>query len=105
MDIDAYRDVDGVRVHSFIHENLVRSALSYKPRADEVLVVTYPKCGTTWTQYLILSILSKGHPPSTVRDFLLDVSIPRNDGCRISRKDAQARCDQDASAVPQEAIL
>lgn len=71
MDIDAYRDVDGVRVHSFIHENLVRSALSYKPRADEVLVVTYPKCGTTWTQYLILSILSKGHPPSTVRDFLL----------------------------------
>ncbi|KAL1485188.1 hypothetical protein MTO96_032106 [Rhipicephalus appendiculatus] len=41
------------------------------PRPDDVFVATYPKCGTTWTQYLILSILNKGDPPKTYIDFML----------------------------------
>lgn len=71
MDPDAYRYVEGLWMHSFFHEDLIRSGLSYKPRPDDVFLVTYPKCGTTWMQYLILSILSKGHPPKIVTDFML----------------------------------
>lgn len=71
MDSDAYRYVDGLWMHSFFHEDLIRSGLSYKPRPDDVFLVTYPKCGTTWMQYLILSILSKGSQPKVVTDFML----------------------------------
>ncbi|XP_077538145.1 amine sulfotransferase-like [Haemaphysalis longicornis] len=71
MNPDAYRDVDGLWMHSFFHEDMVRSALAYSPQPDDLFIVTYPKCGTTWMQYLILSILSKGHPPKTVTDFML----------------------------------
>lgn len=71
MDINAYRDVEGLWMHQFFHEDLIRSALSYKPRPDDVFIVTYPKCGTTWMQYLILSILSKGNPPKSLPDFML----------------------------------
>ncbi|XP_065294416.1 sulfotransferase ssu-1-like [Dermacentor albipictus] len=71
MDIKQYRDVDGLWMHKFFHEDLIRSALAYKPRQDDIFIVTYPKCGTTWTQYLILSILSDAHPPKTVVDFML----------------------------------
>ncbi|KAH9375262.1 hypothetical protein HPB48_010846 [Haemaphysalis longicornis] len=71
MEPDCFRDVGGLWVHSFFQEDLVRSALSYKPRNDDMFIVTYPKSGTTWTQYLSLSILSKGHPPKTLTDFML----------------------------------
>lgn len=71
MEPDCFRDVDGLWMHSFFKEELVRSALSYKPRTDDVFVVTYPKSGTTWTQYLSLSILSKENPPKTLTEFML----------------------------------
>ncbi|KAH7984967.1 amine sulfotransferase [Rhipicephalus sanguineus] len=71
MDFVSCRDVDGLWIHNFFHEDLIRSALAYKPREDDIFLATYPKCGTTWTQYLILSILTDGHPPKTVVDFML----------------------------------
>uniref|UniRef100_A0A1E1XD78 Putative sulfotransferase n=1 Tax=Amblyomma aureolatum TaxID=187763 RepID=A0A1E1XD78_9ACAR len=71
MDLKGYREVEGLWMHTFFHEDLIRSALAYKPRPDDVFIVTFPKCGTTWTQYLILSILSNGQPPKTVTDFML----------------------------------
>ncbi|XP_077522180.1 amine sulfotransferase-like [Amblyomma americanum] len=71
MDLEGYRDVEGLWMHKFFHEDLVRSALAYKPRPDDVFIVTFPKCGTTWTQYLVLSILSDGQPPKSVADFML----------------------------------
>ncbi|XP_049266693.1 sulfotransferase 1C2A [Rhipicephalus sanguineus] len=71
MDAENYRFVDGLWAHNFLLEDILRSAFSYKPRPDDVFVATYPKCGTTWTQYLILSILKKGDPPKTSMDFML----------------------------------
>ncbi|KAH8028643.1 hypothetical protein HPB51_017861 [Rhipicephalus microplus] len=68
MDFDQCRDVGGLWIHKFFHEDVIRSALAYKPRDDDLFLVTYPKCGTTWTQYIILSILTDGHPPKTVVD-------------------------------------
>uniref|UniRef100_G3MPA1 Sulfotransferase domain-containing protein n=1 Tax=Amblyomma maculatum TaxID=34609 RepID=G3MPA1_AMBMU len=71
MDVNGYRDIQGLWMHRFFHEDLVCSALTYKPRPDDVFIVTFPKCGTTWTQYLVLSILTDGQPPKTVTDFML----------------------------------
>ena len=40
----------------------LRSALSYKPRANDIIVSTYPKCGTTWTQNIIYMLFNNGQP-------------------------------------------
>ncbi|KAL1485197.1 hypothetical protein MTO96_032115 [Rhipicephalus appendiculatus] len=69
MDMDACRDVDGLWIHYIYDEDCLRSALAYVPRQDDIFLVTYPKCGTTWIQYLALSILTDGHPPKSVAAF------------------------------------
>ncbi|KAK8756162.1 hypothetical protein V5799_001137 [Amblyomma americanum] len=71
MDIKAYRYVDGLWMHKIFHEDTLRSLFAYTPRPDDVFIATYPKCGTTWTQYLVLNILRKGEPPKTALDFCL----------------------------------
>ncbi|XP_076333462.1 sulfotransferase ssu-1-like [Tachypleus tridentatus] len=45
----------------FTPENL-RSAISYKARPEDVFIVTYPKCGTTWMQYIVWEIINEGAP-------------------------------------------
>ncbi len=44
---------------SFPCEN-IEFALNYKPSSDDKFLVTYPKCGTTWTQQIICLILNNG---------------------------------------------
>lgn len=34
--------------------------LAYRPGPDEVLIATYPKCGTTWTQQIIHALRTRG---------------------------------------------
>jgi hypothetical protein len=38
------------------------SALTYVPEPGDVFVSTYPKCGTTWMQYLVYLIVRRGEP-------------------------------------------
>ena len=38
------------------------SGLRYVPEAGDIFVASYPKCGTTWTQYLIYLLLNAGKP-------------------------------------------
>lgn len=71
MDLQAYKYVDGVWVHKIFHEDILRSAFSYKPRPGDIFVATYPKCGTTWTQFLVLSILHRGYTPKMTTEFML----------------------------------
>jgi hypothetical protein len=44
---------------SFPREN-IEFALNYKPQNDDKFIVTYPKCGTTWTQQIICLIINDG---------------------------------------------
>ena len=35
----------------------------YEPRADDIIVATYPKCGTTWTQRIVQMLLDQDAAP------------------------------------------
>ncbi|KAG8191544.1 hypothetical protein JTE90_019608 [Oedothorax gibbosus] len=43
----------------FLAEN-VQSIIDYKPRDDDIFIVTYPKCGTTWSHHMLALILRHG---------------------------------------------
>lgn len=38
------------------------SGLRYVPRAGDIFVCTYPKCGTTWMQYIVYLLMHDGEP-------------------------------------------
>jgi len=38
----------------------IEFALNYKPQNDDKFVVSYPKCGSTWTQQIICLIINNG---------------------------------------------
>ncbi|XP_064484777.1 sulfotransferase ssu-1-like [Ornithodoros turicata] len=50
---DCFRNVDGIVVPVFFEEENVREALNYEARPGDVFIATYPKCGTTWLQYIV----------------------------------------------------
>ncbi|GIY83586.1 sulfotransferase 1C4 [Caerostris darwini] len=61
--------IEGVNVPIFFSEECFRSALNFKPKKGDIIIVTYPKCGTTWMQNLVLNILRKGEPFEKPSDF------------------------------------
>lgn len=38
------------------------SGIAYQAQADDTFIVTYPKCGTTWTQHIIWLLVNNGQP-------------------------------------------
>ncbi|XP_077536472.1 sulfotransferase ssu-1-like [Haemaphysalis longicornis] len=66
---NSYECNEGMGFNSFFQEENIRSALNYKPRDGDVFLVTYPKCGTTWMQYIATNILTRGMPPNDIGEF------------------------------------
>uniref|UniRef100_A0A023GI63 Putative tpa exp: sulfotransferase n=1 Tax=Amblyomma triste TaxID=251400 RepID=A0A023GI63_AMBTT len=64
MDEESYRDIEGVWMHKIFREETIRSAINYKPRDGDIITVTYPKCGTNWTNFIIWNILTRAKPCS-----------------------------------------
>lgn len=57
-----YRLHDGYRMPlGFPVENFL-SALDYRAEAGDIILSTYPKCGTTWVQYIIYLLLHDAQP-------------------------------------------
>ncbi|GFT92084.1 sulfotransferase 1C4 [Nephila pilipes] len=44
--------------------------MQYKPRPDDIFIATYPKCGTTWAQHILMLLFRHGQPPETNTAFL-----------------------------------
>lgn len=65
-----YLDFYGYRLSSAFDKALLKSALDYKPIPEDVFIVTYPKCGTTWVQHIVYLIFNKGMKPKSGLDFL-----------------------------------
>ncbi|XP_071033358.1 sulfotransferase ssu-1 [Parasteatoda tepidariorum] len=67
-----YQDVDGFRIPGMFSADAYRSAIAYKPRSDDLFIVTYPKCGTTWVQHIIGCIFRKGQTFTSFTEFLME---------------------------------
>ncbi|CAN7945929.1 unnamed protein product [Ixodes pacificus] len=67
---NVYRDVAGVYASYIFKEFNLRSALTYKARPEDVFVVGFPKCGTTWMQFIILAIYNDGAASMDLSEFL-----------------------------------
>ena len=50
----------GVNVPPFFEFEWIEQMKDMKLRPDDVWVVTYPKCGTTWTQQIVRLIINRG---------------------------------------------
>lgn len=49
----------------YLQPAVIEELIDYRPCELDIFIVTYPKCGTTWTQYMVWEILNKGAvPPS-----------------------------------------
>jgi len=50
----------------------------YRPRPDDIIIATYPKCGTTWMQRIVGMLVFQSDAPFPVQDFSpwLDFRFP-----------------------------
>ncbi|KAG8192760.1 hypothetical protein JTE90_009780 [Oedothorax gibbosus] len=64
-----YTVIDGMRLPPSFVPEVFRAACNFKPDKGEVVVATYPKCGTTWTLQMVVTILRKGRPPQTKDEY------------------------------------
>ncbi|KAH7942075.1 hypothetical protein HPB49_020234 [Dermacentor silvarum] len=71
MDEESYRYVEGMWMHKFFKDEAILSAVNYKPREGDIFVVTYPKCGTNWTQFIVYNILTRAAPVTNMGEFRL----------------------------------
>lgn len=53
---------DGFRMPMGFPPEGFLSGLTYEPGRDDIFVSTYPKCGTTWMQYIVYLIARRGEP-------------------------------------------
>ncbi|GFT92082.1 sulfotransferase 1C4 [Nephila pilipes] len=70
--IPHYQDIDGFRIPGFFSVEAYKSALGYKPRPDDLFIVTYPKCGTTWVQNIVACIFRGGKPFQSALEFFTE---------------------------------
>ncbi|PRD19608.1 UNVERIFIED_CONTAM: Sulfotransferase 1C4 [Trichonephila clavipes] len=57
--------VNGFQVPAFYSEENVLSAIQYQPKPDDVFIATYPKCGTTWAQHILMLLFRYGRSPES----------------------------------------
>ena len=57
---------------NFITEEMFDELKTFELYPDDVWIVTYPKCGTTWTQQIVKLIRSRGERD----DVKINASIP-----------------------------
>ena len=57
-EVEEYKLLDGLVVPPFIDTEWVKKMKDIKLRPDDVWIVAYPKCGTTWTQQIVRLIIN-----------------------------------------------
>ncbi|XP_054711075.1 sulfotransferase 1C4-like [Uloborus diversus] len=67
--LPTYVIADGFRLPGMFPAEAFRSALAYTPRPDDLFIVTFPKCGTTWVQNIVACIYRDGKPFQSALEF------------------------------------
>ncbi|GIY27874.1 amine sulfotransferase [Caerostris darwini] len=65
-----YAKMNGLLYSEMLSPKCFQEALEYKPKAGDVFIDTYPKCGTTWMQNVAMYIFRKGKKMEKSTDFL-----------------------------------
>jgi aryl sulfotransferase len=47
----------------------------YRPRTDDIIISTYPKCGTTWTQRIVGMLIAGSAAPAPIESPWLDMRL------------------------------
>ena len=68
----SYSVLNGYKYPIHCTQEGVDFVANYKPNDDDIFVVTYPKCGTTWTQQIIYLILDNGVPVKNEKQYAMD---------------------------------
>lgn len=55
--------IAGKKVYPPFNYEMIKSAKDIIPREDDLTIVTYPKCGTTWVQHICLQLLRDDYTP------------------------------------------
>ncbi|XP_076318809.1 sulfotransferase ssu-1-like [Tachypleus tridentatus] len=64
-----YQEIEGLIIPKAFSPKCLRDSLRYKPKDNDVFIVTFPKCGTTWVQHIVINILKRGLPPESFEEF------------------------------------
>ncbi|KAF8768065.1 Sulfotransferase 1C2 like protein [Argiope bruennichi] len=81
-----YQDVDGFRIPGMFSVEAYKSALAYKPRPDDLFIITYPKCGTTWVQNIVACIFREGKPFGSALEFFTETPFLEMTGAEVAEK-------------------
>lgn len=78
----AYQMIDGLKfANTYLPEN-VRSARSYMPRDNDLVMVCYLKCGNNWLEQIIQLILHRGESAANFIEFHKRAPYPELIGIR-----------------------
>ncbi|KAF8768068.1 Sulfotransferase 1C2A like protein [Argiope bruennichi] len=76
--------IEGVQVNPMYDPDIFRSAIKYKPQSDDVFIATYPKCGTTWTQHILLFVFRQGEPLESQMMFFTNAPVLEIAGGKVA---------------------
>ena len=90
------------RLSRLLTEEGIIHGLSFKPRPDDVFVVTPPKCGTTWMQQIVHQLRSGGDMSfDEISDVVPHLEFAYDTGIDIeAEQDFQPRCYKTHSWYP-----
>lgn len=69
----SYKIYQGVRIPKGFSVDNLASALNYQAQPGDTFIVTYPKCGTTWTQHIVWLLHHDGQPLPVDKDINLEI--------------------------------
>ncbi|GFU09236.1 sulfotransferase family cytosolic 1B member 1 [Nephila pilipes] len=62
-------EIDGMKLPPIAVPEIYREAVKFNPGKGDVIVATFPKCGTTWTLQIVSLILRNGEPITNKEEF------------------------------------
>lgn len=63
----------------WFYKEIIEAALDFQPRDTDILISTFPKCGTNWMKYIVHTIITRGQKPLESSHQLTYEAVPYMD--------------------------